>query len=68
MEELTPSVIETIKLLGLDDPKKIIQEIKFRGKIINYIKKETQVTQREISKKFSKKLKELHPILCFLEL
>lgn len=66
MEELMPSVIETTKLLGLDDPKKIKQEIKLREKIIDYLKTKKLATQRELSNKFSKKYADLFSILFHL--
>lgn len=66
MEELIPSVIETIKLLGLDDPKKIKRNTKFREKVIDYLKTKKMATQRELSIKFSKKYADLFSILFHL--
>lgn len=66
MEESISPFIETIKLLGLDDPKKIKRNTKFREKVIDYLKTKKMATQRELSRKFSKKYADLFSILFHL--
>lgn len=67
MEELIPCVIKTIKLLGLDDPKKIKQTMRLKEKIIVYMKKKKRVKMRDLSQKYSKNKSELLPILYYLK-